>query len=81
MKNLSRYLAVLLIFVTLVLVSCGGGAPSPTFKVTPSTKNPQHALKGFEDCLKCHKSGPGTAQPADHTPYKNSDCRYCHTVK
>ena len=82
MERLSRYLAAVIVVVTLFTVaSCGGGKPSPTFKVTPSTQNPQHALKGFEDCLSCHKTGPGTIQPADHASYTNAYCTYCHTVK
>ena len=82
MKNLSRYLVALLVIVILLMVvSCGGGTPAATGP--KPTTNPQHSLTGFENCLQCHKTGPGTVIPTepDHSSYKNSDCTNCHTVK
>ncbi len=42
-----------------------------------------HSLTGRDDCLLCHKTGVGGAQPvpASHASYTNAMCLSCHKVQ
>ncbi len=90
-KKLSWYVvAVLILGMVLMTVSCGGQATEeetvPTVEEeeeegdgvpTGSIMLIPHTLEGRDDCLMCHSSGE-LAVPADHAGRGNDTCITCH---
>lgn len=59
--------------------------PSPTKPATSPTRTAvpasiPHTLEGRTDCLLCHQTGIGDAEPipADHAGRTSADCTLCH---
>ena len=86
--------AVLILGLALLVVSCGGGASAPAEKEEPAVEETvveeatveeataiPHTLEGREDCLVCHQTGAVqvTKIPADHSGRTNAICTGCHT--
>lgn len=94
-KRLSWLLAglIIVIWLTLLAISCGGGAPStPSPSPSPSPTTPTgeapliaHGLEGFEDCNSgsCHGDGGINPNPDDHVSFTNDDCLNpgCHEAE